>query len=331
MMSIRIERQGIMDTIQDNGRYGFAKWGINSNGSVDRYAAQVANALSGNDPGLAVLEMHFPAGEIVFERPALISLTGADFAPHIDGTPAPCWRTIFVAQNSTLSFLNHRSGSRCYMSVHGGFDVIQWLGSASTNLKSNAGGFDGRSLRKHDRIPFGKPTLSIPESNVKQTHVFPWSVNISSLYSPGHEVGLIEGNEWMWLTDLSASRFFQLQFQVMSSSDRMATVLKHEALEFKHHANRLSSGVAFGTVQALPNGSLIVLMADHQTMGGYPCVGNVASAHLPRLAQVRPNDSFHFYPVSVEEAEKMVFSLGENMAMIRRDCLEKLRRFYAEC
>ena len=330
-MSIRILKQGVMDTIQDNGRYGFAKWGINYNGSVDRYAAQVANALTGNDPGLTVLEMHFPAAEIVFERPALISLTGGDFSPHIDGTPVPVWRTIFVAQNSILSFRKHQGGSRCYLSVHGGLHVSPWLGSASTNLKSNAGGFEGRTLRKQDLIPFGKPSLSIHDSDIKHTHIFPWAVNISSPYSPGDEIGLIEGSEWKWLTDVSANKFFQLQFHVMSSSDRMALVLEHESLAFRHCENLLSSGVAFGTVQALPDGNLIVLMADHQTMGGYPCIGYVASAHLPRLAQLRPNDRFHFYSLSVDKAEKMVFSLHQNILMIGRDCLEKLKRFYAAC
>ena len=331
MVGIRIVRQGIMDTIQDNGRYGFAKWGINNNGSVDRYAAQVANALAGNDSGLAVLEMHFPAAEIVFDGPALISLTGADFAPHINGRPVPIWRSIAVEPNSTLSFLQHRSGSRCYLSVHGGFHVSSWLGSRSTNLKVAAGGFEGRSLRKEDRVPFGKPMLSIQERDVTVTHVFPWSANTASVYSPIDEIGLIEGKEWVLLTDLSTSRFFKKRFLVMSSSDRMSIALKHEPIQFRYIPNLLSTGVTFGTVQALPNGTLIVLMADHQTMGGYPCIGHVASAHLPRLAQLRPNNSFHFHRLSVEDAEKMVFSLHENMTMIRRACLEKLKRFYAEC
>lgn len=329
-MSIRVIRAGVLDTIQDNGRYGFANWGVNVSGSMDRYAAAISNALAGNDLSAAILEMHFPAPDIIFEQPAIISLTGANFSPHINGAPVPLWRSIVAGRDAALSFRKKESGSRCYLSVHGGFDVDPWLGSFSTNLKIGAGGFLGRALKKDDRILVRAPRFLPAHDTAGDPHIFPWSVNIGAVYTPGDRIGFIRGREWQCLSEASAKRFFDMSFQIRPASDRMGLILRHEPLEFQTREQLISSGVAFGTVQALPDGGLIVLMADHQTTGGYPRLGHIASAHLPRLAQRGVHEPFHLFPVSVEDAEKMVFSLQQDIRMIHRDCLAKLNAFHAQ-
>src|SRR5688572_30082640 len=140
-MSIQVMRSGVLDTIQDTGRFGYSKWGINPGGTMDRYASQAANALVGNSLADAVIEIHFPAAEFLFHENCLISLTGADFTPRINDIPVRSWKCIAVKKGSILSFRHKQKGWRGYMAVHGGIKTAPWLDSRSTNLKIAAGGF----------------------------------------------------------------------------------------------------------------------------------------------------------------------------------------------
>jgi antagonist of KipI len=110
----------------------------------------------------------------------------------------------------------------------------------------------------------------------------------------------------------------------------MASYLRHTPVEFSEREEMLSSGVSFGTIQALPSGNLVVLMADHQTTGGYPRIGHIATVHLPKFSQLRPGEKFQFRGISIEDAEKMVFSLQHDLRMLQQACREKLDLRYAQ-
>src|SRR5436190_17433323 len=147
-MSLLITKSGLLDTIQDTGRNGFGKWGINPGGAMDLYAAQMANALVGNNLSDATIELHFPSSQIVFQKDVLISLTGADFTPFINSTAVPVWKPVVVKKDSILSLHYKKQGNRCYLACHVGFELSPWLGSYSTNLKIAAGGLNGKALQK---------------------------------------------------------------------------------------------------------------------------------------------------------------------------------------
>ncbi|HXB92095.1 MAG TPA: KipI antagonist, partial [Puia sp.] len=131
-MAFSIIKPGLLDTIQDMGRNGFGSWGINPGGAMDGYAAQVANLLVGNDRHEAVMEIHFPGPQILFEQNTLISITGADFSPTINDQVIPRWQPIVVRKNTVLHFPSLVQGNRCYVSVHGGYCMKKWLNSYST-------------------------------------------------------------------------------------------------------------------------------------------------------------------------------------------------------
>src|SRR6202042_1913812 len=92
LMAFSIIKPGLLDTIQDMGRQGFGNWGISPGGAMDSYAAQVANLLVGNDGHEAVIEIHFPGPQILFEQNTLIAITGADFSPTIINETIPGWK-----------------------------------------------------------------------------------------------------------------------------------------------------------------------------------------------------------------------------------------------
>lgn len=326
-MSLEILKSGVLDTVQDLGRPGYGKWGIGPGGVMDAYAARVSNALVGNDHHAAILEMHFPAPAILFHRDALISLTGAEMTPALQGAEIPLWKPILVKAGSVLTFLRRNKGARCYMAIRGGVDVPQWLGSRSTNLQINAGGFRGRALRRGDVIRWADDALPVTLSDA--TRVLPWSVNHAAVYSPDDEICFTAGHEWSWLSETSRGDMLTESFTIESCSDRMAYHLIHRTLGFLKSGELLSSAVCGGTVQALPGGKLLILMADHQTTGGYPKIGHVATAHLPRLAQLNAGDRFRLKKISGEASEKMLLSLGGDLRDIGEACLKKLKDYGA--
>lgn len=322
---IKIVKAGILDTFQDSGRFGFARWGVNSNGAMDQFALAAGNALVGNVTDTPALEMHFPAPEIIFQSAALISLTGADFSAVINGRDIPGWKSIHVPAGASLTFRKKVRGMRCYFSVSGGFDLPQWLGSASTNLKSGTGGYFGRALRTGDEVSFKRQVLS--KSLATELTIFPWEVNRNALYEQG-PVFITEGNECRWLTDSSVEALTSTHFSIDASSDRMASFLMHDPLQLHRKDQLLSSAVTFGTIQALPSGKLCVLMADHQTTGGYPRVAHVITAHLSKFSQISPGQPFTFSKTSIEEAEKMLLSLRSSTVVLGKNLKKKIAEHY---
>jgi len=282
-MSLKVIKAGNLETIQDRCRFGRQHLGINPTGAMDQYALQLTNLLVGNKMEEAVIEMHFPASVFLFTRPALIALGGADFAASINGEPVPRLHGIIVGKNDVLQFHQPRKGARAYLAVAGGLALDQWMNSYSTHLKAKAGGFLGRSLRKDDELQLRQP-LNIPG----QPHdfiVLPWLADDRWLpegqagKEEDHEIFVLPGHEWERFTTESKENFTMTSFVITKQSDRMGYRLSNIPLHSLTHEEVVSTAVNFGTIQLLPDGGLIILMADHQTTGGYPRVAHVISAH----------------------------------------------------
>src|SRR3954469_14169254 len=325
-MSISILKSGVLDTVQDKGRYGYGNLGINIGGPMDVYAMKVANMLVSNPIDSAIIEIHFPGPQILFEQNALITLTGADFSATINGEPVNCWKPIVVKRKSVLLFNHRKAGARCCLAVHGGLCVPKWLNSSSTNLKAKAGGWNGRKLEKGDELQFGETDLYFPALlKEKSVHELPWSVDTKSIYQYPNEIAFIPGHEWASLSEESQERFLQNNFTIHPSSDRMGYHLRGPEIIACENTQLVSSAVSFGTIQLLPNNQLIILMADHQTTGGYPRIGHVITAHLPKLAQLAASDSFHLRPVDVATAEHALVSQEMELQIINHGCNERMK------
>ena len=325
-MAFSIIKPGLLDTIQDMGRHGFGNWGISPGGAMDSYAAQVANLLVGNDRHEAVIEIHFPGPQILFEQNTLIAITGADFSPMVNDEGIPCWQPVVVRKNTVLHFPSLIKGGRCYLSVHGGYCLKKWLNSYSTHLKAGAGGWGGMPLKKGDELPFNESSIYFAgllkdESNFE---VLPWRVNAEKIYQYPHEIGFIPGHEWGLLSDSGRKAFLENNYLIHPSSDRMGYQLSGASLFLQEHIELVSSAVSFGTVQLLPGGQMIVLMADHQTTGGYPRIAHVISAHLPKLAQLRPSDTIQFKLVDMQSAEGLLLSRQKELHILQRSCMDHL-------
>jgi antagonist of KipI len=311
-MSILVEKSGVLSTIQDLGRTGFRRFGINPNGAMDARAARLINILLGNDETEAILEMHFPAPRILFEEAAIIALGGADFAAKINDESIENWRPYFVDKNQTLNFTKKLAGNRAYLSVKNGFAIEKWLGSASTNLVAEIGGFRGRSLLKDDRLFFNSKLGT-------QNSKFPYKIsrNLIPHYSSFPTIRVIAGAEHTKLTEESKKIFESAIYAVGLNSNRMGFRLNGEKLKLNRKFEMVSTAVAFGTIQLLPDGQIIILMADHQTSGGYPRIAHVAFVDLPVLAQLGAGDKVNFKLISLEEAEDLTLEFEKDLNLLK--------------
>lgn len=314
-MNIRIIKPGIFTSIQDLGRTKYRSLGIGPGGAMDFFAASVANYIAGNDENAPVIEMHFPAAEIHFETDTLICITGANFDAHIYHEPVEMYKPVIIQEGSVLSFKKNISGARAYLAINGGMVAEKWLNSYSTNIKAQAGGRHGRPLAKDDSIEIHE---QLPSINHKYFFIEPKLIH--SVYNNKNTIRCIEGPEWELITAQGKENFLKDEFIVTSQSDRMGYRLFGTSISLNNSLNLVSSPVNFGTVQLLPNEQLIILMADHQTTGGYPRVANVITADLPRLAQASINTRLNFELVSLQEPEDALISLQHQLASIKTTC-----------
>lgn len=323
-MSVLITEAGILDTFQDNGRYGYGASGINPGGAMDIIAANIANYLVGNNENEAVIELHYPAASLFFRQSVLIALSGADFSPCVNEQPVAINTPIFIPAGSKLEFKKMKRGARCYLAVHGGFTLNKWLNSYCTNLKAKAGGLNGRPLQENDIIDINFPFFMAAKT---ATRLLPWQADVSALYNNEKLIRIIKGKEYDLLTDCSETIIEGNTFTVSAQSDRMGYRMNGTPLQLIEPLEMISSAVTRGTIQLLPTGQLIILMADHQTTGGYPRIGHIISADFPLLAQTQLNTPIRFKLVSLDEAEQVLLQTQHHLQQIKNACSFRLQQY----
>lgn len=309
-MSVKILQPGLLSTIQDLGRFGSQKYGVIVGGAMDSLAVRIANILVGNEEDEATIEVTMVGTELQFEEEHLVAITGGNLAPTIDGNKAFMWRPILIRKGQVLKFNSPVSGYRAYIAFSGGLQVPKVMGSKSTYIQANIGGYKGRELRKGDVLSCGVLTEQggmFLRQLKKMGTSFQWSVNYSSFYTSKSEtIRILKGSEFDCFDDKSKKNFLNKSYKITINADRMGYQLVGDKLSLTNKFELLSEGVTYGTIQVPANGQPIILMAERQTIGGYPKIGQVISIDLPRLAQLQPGDTIHFELTSIESAEKLL-------------------------
>ncbi len=330
-MPVKIIKQGIADSIQDLGRYGYQHMGINPGGVMDTIAASVANMLVGNDINAPVIECHFPAASFLFDQPALIAISGANFSPAINNKEIPVNTPLIIQKNSILSFTRGANEeARCYIAVAGGFTVPVWLNSYSTNTKAEAGGYHGRRLLKDDILPFSQDNYAAAIAASKGDCHLPWQASATHIYLPGGPIRFCEGKHYSQLNTASTETLSGSLFTITAMNDRMGYRLQGSPLQLQQSLEPISAGVTKGTMQLLPGGQLIVLMADHQTTGGYPVIGHVIEADIPRLARMKQGNAIQFQLTSLQEGEDLLYKQHQYLQQLQIACNLQLQQYLAQ-
>ncbi len=327
LLSLRVAAAGLLTSVQDRGRHGYQHLGVAVGGVMDEVSHRLANLLVGNGQGAATLEITLTGPRLLFEDQALIALCGGDLSPELDGTPVPLWRPVLVRAGASLAFGRIEQGARCYLAVAGGLGVPPVLGSASTNLTAQFGGYLGRPVLAGDSFPLQPlPRERYPGLQERFRREGPPGLALTWFPAWFREVDflrpaplrVIPGPQWPRLARSSRTAFMESVFRVASNSNRMGLRFQGPRLALDRPLEMISSGVAAGTVQLPPDGSPIVLMADRQTTGGYPRLGEVATVDLPRAAQLRPGEEVRFVRVSLKEAQELFLKREERFRQLEQ-------------
>jgi antagonist of KipI len=294
---LRVEKPGLFTTIQDLGRPNAMSAGVPPGGAMDRFAHRAANLLTGNDEGAATLECTLSGPFLLALQPCLVAITGADFDPQINGRSAQMWTGIFLSEGDELTFEGRRSGARAYLAVAGGIAGDRWLGSLSTSMLAARGGMHGRLLLAGDVIAIASAAAAPAISGR----------HLGEYRRPDyarHTLAAIAGPHLRRLGAESRKALFGSAFEVSRDADRMGYRLEGPVLEISGD-ELLSFGLVAGAVQVPRSGHPILLMAEHQTAGGYPVAATVASASMPVAAQLLPGDKLNFAEVTIETALRL--------------------------
>jgi antagonist of KipI len=315
-VSVELLRAGMLTTLQDRGRHGCAMLGVGTAGAMDDVSARLANALVGNAPDAAVLEITLIGPRLRFGQAARIALTGAE---HPD---LPMWRTLGVEAGTVLDVGNARHGARAYLAIAGGFVVERVLGSAATDVNARLGGVDGRPLCEGDRLAIGTadPVARGPHPA--------WSLDPRPWFDPdpATPIRLIRGTHYDALDAASRAALFRPGFRIASDSNRVGLRLDGPRLALSAPLELVSEPLAGGTLQLPPGGQPIALMAEHPTIGGYPRIGHVAALDFATLAQRRPGDAVHFVEIGLDDAQTRYLERERALALLIETIHERLTR-----
>ena len=257
-------------------------------------AARLANLLVGNPQDAAVLEWAVKGPKLYFNDSRVLAVTGAT----VSGVPLA--RSFTIAEGEALDLSNILDGYRGVLAISGGIDVPMVMGSRSTHLAAGFGGFRGRALKRGDHLGLGNPRVRSIEKG--------WFISPALLNPPGAEslkVRMVRGPECDWFDEATWEKLLNQKFVVGAQSNRMGLRLKGVKLLPTNKEQMVSQPVTAGTVQVPADGNPIILMADRQSLGGYPRIGNVSWVDLPILAEMMPGQSFQFEEVTLEQAESL--------------------------
>ena len=298
MSSLYVLNPGLLTTLQDGGRTGFEDQGVPPSGALDELSFALANALVGNPAGTGALEFTLIGGEFrAGQGGCVIAVTG-DMEVFIDDQPMPAYQCHVLRSGAVLKVGRALSGARGYLAVGGGFAARPVLGSVSTLMRGELGGFAGRALAKGDDLPLALPSQCLPLAARASAQRF----------LPQREqraLRVVLGPQQAHFSEHEIGRFLKEPFQVSSQSDRMGYRMTGPVIGHLKGFNIVSDAISTGSVQIPGSGQPIIAMHDRQTTGGYPKIATVIRADLARLGQLKPGDWVTFSQVSVEQAEDL--------------------------
>ena len=307
---VQVIKKGLETSVQDYpGRIGTLNLGFPPSGPMDSWSFRLANVLVQNEPGAAALECQFMGPTLKFNSDRIISITGANMSPKIDGAPVPLWESLEVKKDQILEMAFATVGARSYIAFSGGINTEPWLGSRSTFHKAGVGGIEGKAIQDGQVIPLNK-SKSVAGRKIKKNSIPVMSTNKK------WSVEVVKGPNDDWVDEKGHKMFLNSDWKLQSKSDRTGYRLDGPNWTFTEKATH--KGLEHGTFpsniidQGYPVGAInlagqtpIILVNDGPSMGGFIVPYTVPSASFWKLGQAKPGDNFNFVEISVEKAQTL--------------------------
>ena len=306
-----VERAGPAVSVQDMGRTGSLGIGLSRGGAADRMAYLQGLALLDLPLGVASIECAGLGGRFRFEAPTRFALTGAAMRATLDGAPLETQANHLAQAESVLEISAVVTGVYAYLTLAGGIETKVDFGGRGYH---SIGGFGG-PVKNGDRLPLGEDrALDAPPLRLPATQE---SGPIRVM--PGPQTGLFSENVRGVFTSTTFTR--------SARSNRQGVRLDHDGPGFVtgEQLNQVSDFISEGDVQMTGDGAPYVLLADCQTIGGYPRIGTVLPGDLHRVAQAMQGDSLQFTFVTLAEAEKLWVSDEARLAALKQSVVPRVR------
>jgi biotin-dependent carboxylase-like uncharacterized protein len=291
MSKLIVSSIGPASSVQDGGRHGAQRYGLTPSGAVDRLALAAANALLGNAPFDAAVEIGpFSASLMAREGAVRVALAGAPRNADIAGRTVAFDSSMTLADGETLTLGFARGGSFSYLAIEGGITGEPMFGSLAVNARAGLGSPYPRPLQAGDELQT-RPASGAPERRIDLP---------SQNDAP---IRVVLGPQDDEFSDDAKALFLDSEWKISATSDRMGYRLEGPVIKHLHGHNIVSDGTVNGSIQVPGNGAPIVLMPDRGTSGGYPKIATVISADFGRFAQTPAGRGFRFKAVSMAEAQ----------------------------
>jgi len=282
---IHVRRAGLLTTVQDLGRPGYAHLGVPHAGAVDVPSLLLANRLVGNDESGAGLEITLTGPDLIFDAPTFVALTGGEVEATVNHQPVPMNAAQCMPAGDVFSIAPVTRGLRTYVGVRGGIDAPLVLGSRSTDTLSGLG---PSRLAAGQELPIGSLCVSQPWEEVVPTPPI----------DPDPVLRVTPGPRDDYFEPAAMEALCHSRWMVTSKSDRAGVRLEGPQLRWRKQRELQSEGMVTGAIQVPPDGHPIVFLANHPTTGGYPVIAVVSTVDLPLAAQGRPGTSLRFRAVA---------------------------------
>lgn len=299
--ALKVVRPGLFDTVQDLGRIGYMALGMPTAGAMDRIGLTLANALAGNPPNTAGLEIGVMGPDLLVEADSVRIALAGPLSPSLieseGAAPKPLEsdRSHLLKRGQVLRVGMIEGSSTAYLAVAGGFTIHTFMGSLATYTRAGIGGFEGRKLAAGDSLP-----LKLDTAPAGNEHKLGGPFD----YGSG-PIRIVWGPQDDYFSEAGRTTFVTAEYKVSKEADRMGIRFEGPTIEHSKGADIISDGIGPGAIQVPGAGLPIVLLADRQTVGGYSKIATVASVDLPRLGHLLPGRTVRFAAVTVEEAEAL--------------------------
>ena len=281
---------GPLVTFQDIGRPGHMRYGVSASGPMDIVSFEAANAVLGNDTKQTAIEISL--GGLILqchEGSITLAITGGDFLIEYQGQKISSWTVLTIQKGERLSVRAGKSGSWAYLAFSGKLNVKDWLNSSSTHSTS---GFGGGVLKTGQKF-------TLTDASNQENRIGPI---LKPNFYTNDLIHAVLGPQDQYFMNTAIKIFSNSIFKVSDNYDRMGMQLTGPKLELKSALSIPSEPVVKGSIQVSGDGIPTILLADHQTTGGYPKIATVISSDINRLVQLRSNQSVKFVLINSNEA-----------------------------
>lgn len=293
MTRLRVAFAGPHVTLQDGGRPGMMRFGVPASGPMDRKAFAIANAALGNPPGTTGVEVSLGGLTLdCIEDAVTLAVAGGGFILELGAQRLGSWVVLTLRAGERLVIRPGPWGSWTYLCFAGNVEAPLWLGSSSTHGPSGLGG---------GRLAGGQVLEVLNPRVLAVAGAIPcpvWARPRATLHA-------VPGPQDRFFAPETLEDFFTQPFHLTDAYDRMGTRLRGPALMPEGALAIPSEPILRGSVQVSGDGVPTVLMADHQTTGGYPKIATILSDDLDGFAQLRPRDPVRFRMISPQDAVQM--------------------------